>query len=715
MTKILNLFRLNINNVYICQKLLGMILNNKIELVFLLLFGTVLYGQRAVIKNDTVRTQNLDEVIVSATRTLRQLSSLPLPVQLISNTEIRQINSLRLHNVLNEQTGLITVPDFGGGEGIQLQGLDSQYTLLLIDGVPLIGRSAGTLDLSRITVGNIKQIEIVKGASSSLYGSEAMGGVINIITEKATDGFQGSLRNRYGSFNGNDLGVNLSYKKDKVSFSTYLNSYNSDGYDLDTSTKLNTVEPFRNYTISTKVLYDFSEMANVFVSGRYYTQKQEYVASETLKGESEIREWNTHLKLEQQYNAKWNSYFEFYATRYKADEHLNNPDNSLFSVSNFNQLLLKPEIRGSYAPSKKSTFVGGIGLSHETLERTDFSTNPIFNSPYIYVQYDTNPTEKINVLVGTRFDAHNNYASQFSPKGALRYQINSTLAVKGSIGYGFKAPDFRQLYFDFSNATVGYTVLGYNAVPARIPELENEGQIANIVVPISAFNAELSPENSIGINVGADYKPLNTVSLSINLFRNNIKDLIDTRVIANKTNGQNIFSYYNVNEVYTKGLEFNATWKPTTQLKIATGYQLLYAKDKKAKNAFSNGEVYARESSSSSSFQLKEAAYFGLYNRSRHMANFKVFYNIPKWSVNTNLRGVYRSKYGIYDTNGNNFLDTYDDFISGYSIWNWAINKTFYKNYQLGFGVDNFMGFTDTQNISNIAGRIVYGKLNIQF
>ena len=77
---------------------------------------------------------------------------------------------------------MITVPDFGGGEGIQMQGLDAQYVLILIDGVPLVGRSAGTLDLNRISVGNIKQIEVVKGASSSLYGSDALGGVINIIT-----------------------------------------------------------------------------------------------------------------------------------------------------------------------------------------------------------------------------------------------------------------------------------------------------------------------------------------------------------------------------------------------------------------------------------------------------------------------------------------------------------------------------------------------------
>ena len=123
---------------------------------------------------------------------------------------------------MNEQTGLITVPDFGGGEGIQLQGLDSQYTLILVDGVPLVGRSAGTLDLGRITVGNIKQIEIVKGASSSLYGSDALGGVINIITETIKNGFNGHVNYRLGSFDSHDLSSTIQYKKQRLGISTFF-------------------------------------------------------------------------------------------------------------------------------------------------------------------------------------------------------------------------------------------------------------------------------------------------------------------------------------------------------------------------------------------------------------------------------------------------------------------------------------------------------------
>ena len=686
---------------------------NKIAISFS--FFLICIGFSQEVKIDSTKTEQLKDVIVTATRTVRQLSSLPLPAQIISKKEIQSVNSLRLSDILNEQTGLITVPDFGGGEGIQLQGLDSQYTLILIDGVPLIGRSAGTLDISRVTVGNIKQIEIVKGASSSLYGSEALGGVINIITETPKYGFNGSLNSRVGRFKTYDNSLNLGYRKEKISISTFVNSFNSDGYDLNESDALNTVEPFNNQTFNTKLNYNFNDATSLLLSGRYYTQNQDYIASEDLKGESDINEWNTHLKLKHKYSEKWSSYFEFYATRYKADEYLNNPDNSRFSESDFNQLLLRPEIRATYSPNKKSTFIGGLGYNHETLKRTDFSKEPEFNSPYAYLQYDTNPTEKINVILGARFDNHSEYKSQFSPKAAIRYKLYKKLAIKGSVGYGFKAPDFRQLYFDFTNATVGYTVLGYNAVSTAIPQLEEEGQIANIVVPLSEFDNELKSENSVSFNVGIDYNPITSIKLNFNAFRNNINDLIDTRVIANKTNSQNVFSYYNVHKVYTQGLEFNTHWKPNNSLKISGGYQLLFAKDKEAETAFKNGDVYARLTTSSPSFQLKKEDYFGLYNRSRHMANFKVFYIVEKFNLDANIRGTYRSKYGLYDTNGNTYLDTYDDFVKGYTVWDIAFNKTLYKNYTLGFGIDNILGFTDTQNISNISGRIIYGKLNIQF
>lgn len=104
--------------------------------------------------------------MITATRNERTVGALPMPVTLVQSPQIKMMGSVRLNDVLTEQTGLVVVPQVNGqGSGIQIQGFNPDYTLILVDGEPIIGRYTGSLELSRLTVGNIKQIEIVKGPS----------------------------------------------------------------------------------------------------------------------------------------------------------------------------------------------------------------------------------------------------------------------------------------------------------------------------------------------------------------------------------------------------------------------------------------------------------------------------------------------------------------------------------------------------------------------
>ena len=151
-------------------------------IIFLLFFSGFLLSQT---KNDTISFKsNLKEVVISSTKTSKKLIELPLPATVIGSKEINQFGSVSLKEALVNKTGITTVATRTGTEGIQMQGLDAAYTVILIDGMPVIGRSFGTLDLNRISLSNIERIEIIKGASSSLYGSHALGGVINLITEQ---------------------------------------------------------------------------------------------------------------------------------------------------------------------------------------------------------------------------------------------------------------------------------------------------------------------------------------------------------------------------------------------------------------------------------------------------------------------------------------------------------------------------------------------------
>ncbi len=690
--------------------------------LLLLLLSLPLLAQKELADSTNYSCPKLDNIelndlVVTATRSLRQLSSLPLPAQLISKKEIARTNSVRLIDILNEQTGLVTVSDYGGGEGIQLQGMDSQYTLILIDGVPLVGRVAGTLDLSRLSVGNIKQIEVIKGASSSLYGNEALGGVINIITDRPACGFAGDAYFRGDNFKTFDMGANLNYKKNKLGLSFFVNRNQSEGYDLDKSDDLKTIEPYRNHTVSLKGDYDFSTKTKLYLSGRYYNLNQDISiknpnSKDYALGEGVMHEWNAQMKFSHQFSKKWSSFLEFYATRYMTKENYKSETESINADNSFNQMLLKPELRVIYQAHKNHQLTTGLGLTYEKLYKNYYIKVPDFTSFYSYLQYDGEFFDHLNVIAGLRFDRHSEYGSVISPKLALRYKINNKINLRASVGYGFKTPDFRQLYNNFTNSAVGYTVLGYNAVKDRLPKMKAAGEILSQSVPITDFDGMLSPESSIGYNIGFDYKINRKIHINANFFRNDIKNMIDTYTIATKSNGLQVFAYHNISKVYTQGVEANFKYKITQSLHFSAGYQFLIAKDKDAIEQFDAGKVYT--SKGWESVQLGVSDYFGLFNRSRHMVNMKLFYRIPKWDLDCNLRAVYRSKYGLSDSNGNAYLEKSDDFIKGYTLWNVAVNKTFYRKYQLSLGVNNILNYTNLK-VPNIPGRIIYAKVFIKF
>ena len=176
--------------------------------IFLFASSTATYAQTATDSSfhSHLKQYNIkEETVVTATRTERKLSNVAIPTKIITQKSIKQAGSMRLSDILQEQSGLFLTSGFG--TGVQMQGLNPDYTLIMINGEPLVGRTSGVLDLNRLAVGNIKKIEIVKGPSSSLYGSEAMAGVINIITDQTFNDFKLHIEFRYPE--GSNSGVYL--------------------------------------------------------------------------------------------------------------------------------------------------------------------------------------------------------------------------------------------------------------------------------------------------------------------------------------------------------------------------------------------------------------------------------------------------------------------------------------------------------------------------
>ena len=643
---------------------------------------------------------------------MRQLSNLPLPVKLISNQEITKSNSSRLSDILDDQSGIFIVSDFGGGNGIQVQGLDSQYTLLLIDGSPIIGRQSGTLDLDRISIGNIEQIEIIKGSSSSLYGTDAIGGVVNLITTMTNDSISADISYKFSSFNTNDISINIGKISNKGhNLNLYFNSFNSEGYDLNDNPVLNTVEPYKSYTGFLRHNFKKNKWS-FFSSSRIYNENQDFTLDLNSYGRNIINESSINTSINFQNNESHKFVFENYFTNYKNDEEYDLNQNSI-DESFFDQSLFKSELRSIFKNDVKNTLTIGLGFYSETLKRNNFYKDKVSQNSFNYfVQYEGFIFKNTNYIFGARYDQYDEYESEFSPRFAIRTQINDNISSKISIGKGFKTPDFRQLYFNFSNSNSGYSVIGFKAAKEIIYNLQSLGQISNLIISEEEFSGNLKPESSISFNLGFNINTYKNIIFDLNFFRNQIQNLIDYKIIATKLNGQSIFSYYNLNKVYTQGIEFNTAFRLLNDFKINFGYQYLEAKDNEAKNQIKKGEVFARLTPNSPAFQIKPKDYYGLYNRSRHNLNLKISY-VTKNNFELYFKSKYRSKYGISDTNGNNLLDDFDEFVDSNLLSDMSISKK-YKNYNLSFRVDNLFNYTDPLNIPNYPGRIIYSKLNIK-
>jgi outer membrane receptor for ferrienterochelin and colicins len=691
-------------------------------------------GLAQTIQGDSLKTEELESVVITATRNERAMGALPMPVTLIPKLQIKTMGSLRLNDVLSEQTGLVVVPQVNGsGNGIQVQGFNPDYTLILIDGEPLIGRNTGSLDLSRVAVGNIKQVEIVKGPSSSLYGSEALAGVINIITERPK-GSKGSFYSRYGTNNTLDFSADGSWTNEKLGVYLFANRYSSDGYSLSESSG-QTVSPFYTHTLNGKLTYTFGSKTDLSLSGRYFNEIQKSegqsidVSNELVntKGTGNISEWNANPVLTHRFSNRFKAIGRFYTTSYQANSNTYVDDGSLFYHDDFKQNFLRPEIDGEFYINEKNILTAGAGFIHEDVQTSRYGdeSKRKQQTRYVFFQYEWSPLTRWSVIAGGRFDYNTIYGGQFSPKLSSRFVINDRFTVKASGGLGFKAPDFRQLYLNFNNtAGGGYSVLGTEVVTDRLRELDAQGNIQMYLYDPAKIG-ELQAEHSVAVNAGGSVKILSSLTMDVNGFYNSIDNLIETQAVALTTNNQTIYSYRNITRAFTSGLESDIRYNTIKNLTLSAGYQLLYAKDKDVVASVKAGEVFARDPETYTTIRLQRSDYFGLYNRSRHTANIKIFYSHPVNKWEGSLRFIYRGKFGIgdirggdqppSDINSNAILDRYDNFVPGYLLVNISVAKTIPMGLRFQVGIDNLFNYKNATYIPNIPGRLMYASIGYTF
>lgn len=686
------------------------------SLVSLFLLSTSLQAQ--VVLFDSLDVIEMDQVVVTGTKSARPLANVPVATTLITAREIEDLGALRLSDLLSEQLGLSLFRD-QHGTGLQVQGFDADYTLILIDGEPVIGRTAGTLDLERLSVSNIERVEIVRGPSSSLYGSEALAGVVNLITKTASAPFDATFQTRLETHDTFDLTGDLELKSGRWGSRIFLDRLRSDGYDLLPDQFGSTAPAFTQYTADARLSFEQNRSSTWNLGLRWSTEEQT-AAFRVLNAGDELEyddlatrtDWSVAPSLMHRFSPRVKMTAKAYGARFLTDQvSSESAGGEVYFQDRFDQGYGKAEVQFDVlANDRHFTTLGGGFLQERILGDRYESKARHTSTTFLYAQDEWVPGSEWDVVASARLDYHTEYRLRLTPKLAVLYKPTDAWRFRGSVGSGFKAPDFRQLYLNFTNALAGYNVFGSAEVERGIERLQADGQILEILVPPSTLDV-IRAEHSWAYNVAVETDALSDVSIKVNLFRNNVRDLIEWLPVATKTNGQNVFSYTNLNRIYTQGIESELTVQPLEGLKLGVGYQRLDARDLDVLEQIDSGRIYKRENGRDR--LVTRSDYGGLMSRSKHSGTVSVRYRDETRGLSASLRGVIRGRYGYRDNNGNLILDDDSEYVPGYSVWNLTLTKSLFERLELQAGANNLFDYTNPARIPSLPGRLVFAGLRV--
>ena len=690
----------------------------RMKLCFVLTFCVIspVAGQVSKVSTppDSIWAIELPIMVVTATRSPIELRDVPIPTKVLLREQFKLSGGLRLSDLLSQEPGLLQVAHFG--TGIQIQGFDSEYTLILIDGQPAIGRNAGTLDLTRFAVSDVDRVEIVQGPSSSLYGSEALAGVINLRTRSAEKPLAGNVGYRRGTNGLTNTSIGLESRLGDFGATFNYDRYGSDGYDLSPDVIGLTGPGFLIHTASSRIDVSLPSDLRAKLGLRYSNQRQSNQIGFDQSGvqlsfEERFSQEDWSVSPELEWKATQRHRFTLRGHWSEFDSRTDLDDIGGFSSIGFHQSYLKAEIQHDLILPAGLIVNSGAGSIVEEVTADRISGDSRSNqTAYLFSQQQWLPRPWAQLTTSIRMDHHSDFGTHFSPKAGVMYKSSGSLRLRGSVGSGFKAPSFQQLYMDFTNAVAGYSIIGASDAGSALRQLDDAGQVKSYLVDPNAFT-EIRPESSISINFSLDTDLSTRAHLHVALFRNNVKDLIETLPIAVKPNGQFVYTYVNLNRIRTQGLIAEVSLKGSSQLHVTLGYQLLAAVDRDVLDDIREGKVFTRINGQD--VRLTKDGYGGLFNRSKHSGTLSAVYHTPNKASTLDLRASIRSRYGYGDTNGNAILDLNNEYARGYTIVKATLTHRLSSRTTLQAGVNNLLGFTDPELVPSIPGREWFGSITL--
>lgn len=538
---------------------------------------------------DTV--QSIDEVVVTGTGTEHYLKSAPVQTEVITSKMLRSFSGRSFSDILSALCPSFDVAQSDMGAGLSMNGLGNGYILILVDGKRLHGDLGGQNDLGLIDPADIERIEIVKGASSSLYGSDAIAGVINIITRKHRD-IPVVVENATRIGNYFDLRQHnaVAFTVGKFASSTKFSLQHTDGWQNSSlelyrdkiyeNSTTQTVSAYTNERIEQEFTYAPNERWRFAVSGMYYRKLLQH-----RPGAPRWRSYNplyhdqsyafsTQFKASERtkvlFDADWNRHAYYY------DYYLQYID-EFYELSMVGDRLMRVPVHTVYFPGDRSTEsdqrrwtahlrgVFDLGDKHRLSVGTEWIRDALLaphrmmepraasNTVAFYAQDEWNLTPHFNVTYGGRLVWHEQFGWTATPKISLMYKAGDW-NLRASWARGFKAPTIKELYYFYERAMMGK-------------------------LRIYLGNTGLDPQRSDYFSFGPEYHG-RRFTFSVTASYNRVRDMIalvgvpvpPEFVSDEGTEFDGAMQYVNMEDAEVKALEATFTWRPGAGFSIGGGY-----------------------------------------------------------------------------------------------------------------------------------------------
>lgn len=397
------------------------------------------------------QSEDLEEIVISSTRSTRTIQNIPTRIEFIGSEELDEKGNMKAGDIrmlLAESTGIHvqTTSPTSANASIRIQGLDGRYTQILKDGFPIYSGASSGLGLLQIPPLDLKQVEVIKGSTSTLYGGGAIAGLVNLISKTPTE--ERDLRFHLNGTSGRGLDINGFYgQKFKKIGTTIFASHNRNGAYDPAQIGLSAIPQFERYVLNPKLFVYFNDKTKMNFGINTTIENRLGGDMFYIKGKGD----NTHQYFEENKTQRYSTQFVF--------DHTVN-ENSFVqiknSVSYFNRNTAIPnyEFEGtqtatfteaSYTHSKeKSEWVTGVNIWTDNFKEKQMTAFPLrdYNQTTFgaFVQNSFKATDWLQLETGLRTDYVIDYGAVFLPRISALFQIANGLTSRIGGGFGYKTP-----------------------------------------------------------------------------------------------------------------------------------------------------------------------------------------------------------------------------------------------------------------------------------